>query len=84
MLQIFKELDLAVPADITVSISSRVFTVKGPRGTLTKVSIPLRTQLDDRLWSSSNRISTALGRGQRRFLVMTRDAWDYSHRDRIS
>lgn len=40
MLQIFKELDLAVPADVTVSISSRVFTVKGPRGTLTKVSIP--------------------------------------------
>lgn len=41
MLQIFKELDLAVPADVTVSISSRVFTVKGPRGTLTKVSIPV-------------------------------------------
>ncbi|SAM85159.1 probable RPL9A-ribosomal protein L9.e [Ustilago bromivora] len=36
MLQVFKELDLAVPADITVSISSRVFTVKGPRGSLTK------------------------------------------------
>ncbi|SPO30357.1 probable RPL9A - ribosomal protein L9.e [Ustilago trichophora] len=36
MLQIFKELDLAVPADVSVSISSRVFTVKGPRGTLTK------------------------------------------------
>ncbi|KAJ1035881.1 hypothetical protein NDA13_000539 [Ustilago tritici] len=39
MLQVFKELDLAVPADINVSISSRVFTVKGPRGSLTKVSI---------------------------------------------
>merc|ERR1712157_403180 len=36
MLQIFKELDLAVPADVAVSISSRGFTVKGPRGTLTK------------------------------------------------
>ncbi|ETS60501.1 hypothetical protein PaG_05345 [Moesziomyces aphidis] len=36
MLQIFKELDLAVPADVSVSISSRVFTVKGPRGSLTK------------------------------------------------
>lgn len=39
MLQIYKELDLAVPADVTVSVSSRVFTVKGPRGSLTKVSI---------------------------------------------
>lgn len=36
MLQIFKELDLAVPADVSVSVSSRVFTVKGPRGSLTK------------------------------------------------
>ena len=40
MLQIFKELDLPVPEGVTVSVSSRVFTVKGPRGSLTKVSIP--------------------------------------------
>lgn len=45
MLQIFKELDLAVPADVSVSVSSRVFTVKGPRGSLTKVSIPAPTHI---------------------------------------
>ncbi|KAN0063973.1 60S ribosomal protein L9B [Thecaphora frezii] len=36
MLQIYKDLDLAVPKDVSVSVNSRVFTVKGPRGTLTK------------------------------------------------
>lgn len=51
MLQIYKELDLPVPADVTVNVSSRVFTVKGPRGSLTKVSIPHQNALwlDDRL-----------------------------------
>ena len=38
MLQIYKDLEINVPADVEVSVNSRVFTVKGPRGTLTKVS----------------------------------------------
>ncbi|PWN50001.1 putative RPL9A-ribosomal protein L9.e [Violaceomyces palustris] len=36
MLQIYKDLDLDIPAGVEVTINSRVFTVKGPRGSLTK------------------------------------------------
>ncbi len=44
MLQIFKELDLAVPADVSVSISSRVFTVKGPAALSPRLAfLPSRT-----------------------------------------
>ena len=39
MLQIYKELDLEIPQDIEVKVESRVITVKGPRGELSKVSI---------------------------------------------
>lgn len=38
MLQIYKELDLEIPQNIEVKVDSRVITVKGPRGELTKVS----------------------------------------------
>ncbi|PWN22770.1 putative RPL9A-ribosomal protein L9.e [Microstroma glucosiphilum] len=36
MLQIFKEVELAIPSDVTVTLHSRQATVKGPRGELTK------------------------------------------------
>lgn len=39
MLQIYKDLDLAIPEGIEVKIDSRIVTVKGPRGELTKVGI---------------------------------------------
>jgi len=37
MLQIYKELELEIPSECSVKIDSRVITVKGPRGELTKV-----------------------------------------------
>lgn len=39
MLQIYKDLDLAIPENVEVKIDSRIVTVKGPRGELTKVGI---------------------------------------------
>jgi large subunit ribosomal protein L9e len=39
MLQIYKELDLEIPSGIEVKVDSRVISVKGPRGELSKVSI---------------------------------------------
>lgn len=36
MLTIYKELDLDIPEGVTIQIDSRVVTVKGPRGELTK------------------------------------------------
>ena len=39
MLQIYKGLDLAIPENVEVKIDSRIVTVKGPRGELTKVGI---------------------------------------------
>lgn len=39
MLQIYKDLDLAIPENVEVKIDSRVVTVKGPRGELTKVGV---------------------------------------------
>lgn len=38
MLQIYKDLDLAIPEDVEVAINSREIHVKGPRGELHKVS----------------------------------------------
>lgn len=38
MLSIYKELDLEIPSEIDVKVDSRVITVKGPRGELSKVS----------------------------------------------
>jgi ribosomal protein L6P/L9E len=38
MLQIYKELDLEIPSEVEVKVDSRVITVKGPRGELSKVS----------------------------------------------
>lgn len=37
MLSIYKDLDLEIPEGVTVEVNSRVITVKGPRGELTKV-----------------------------------------------
>ncbi|PWN40426.1 putative RPL9A-ribosomal protein L9.e [Ceraceosorus guamensis] len=36
MLQIYKELELVIPKEVTVTLHSRKATVKGPRGELTK------------------------------------------------
>ncbi|CAO1636680.1 unnamed protein product [Parajaminaea phylloscopi] len=36
MLQIYKEVELAIPSDVTVTLHARQATVKGPRGELTK------------------------------------------------
>lgn len=38
MLAIEKSIDLAIPEDVEVSVNARKITVKGARGTLTKVS----------------------------------------------
>lgn len=45
MLTIYKDLDLEIPKDVTIQINSRVVTVKGPRGELTKVC-SIATALD--------------------------------------
>lgn len=42
MLQIYKDLDLAIPEDVEVTINSREIHVKGPRGELHKVSFRWR------------------------------------------
>lgn len=39
MLQIFKEVELAIPSEVQVSLHARQATVKGPRGELTKVRV---------------------------------------------
>lgn len=39
MLQIFKEVELAIPSEVQVSLHARTATVKGPRGELTKVRL---------------------------------------------
>lgn len=66
MLQIYKELDLEIPQDIDVKVDSRVITVKGPRGELTKVRV-----VDEELAISKGgadvmgiRRATMLGRGR--------------------
>lgn len=38
MLQIYKDLELDIPSDVTVEIHARNAKVKGPRGELEKVS----------------------------------------------
>lgn len=47
MLQIYKDLDLAIPENVEVKIDSRVVTVKGPRGELTKVGIVIMKKMKE-------------------------------------
>jgi ribosomal protein L6P/L9E len=63
MLQIFKEVELAIPSDVTVTLHSRQATVKGPRGELTKVRLTILGTCED-----GTRIS-AQGRGRSPALV---------------
>lgn len=50
MLQIFKEIELAIPSEVTVTLHARKATVSGPRGELTKVRmlVMLRTENGER------------------------------------
>lgn len=46
MLQVYKDVELAIPEGIEVTLHSRKATIKGPRGELTKVSIAWEMMLD--------------------------------------
>lgn len=59
MLQIYKEVDLAIPENVEVIIDSRVVTVKGPRGQLTKVGSVGRSMADS---VAQKRIRKAVGK----------------------
>jgi ribosomal protein L6P/L9E len=56
MLQIYKELDLEIPSEVEVKVDSRVITVKGPRGELSKVSPVQRKGEEQRAaWNAGSR-----------------------------
>ncbi|KAL4399935.1 60S ribosomal protein L9B [Malassezia pachydermatis] len=74
MLTIYKDLDLNIPADVTIEISSRVVKVKGPRGELEKNLRHLA--MDMRLVSDAkgNKIKFIVWHGARKHLACLRTA----------
>ena len=70
MRDIFKNEELEIPDGVDISIKSRLITVKGPRGVLTKNVRHI--DMDIRLLKKQNKVTLAVWQGGRKHVACLR------------
>lgn len=65
MLQIYKDLELDIPSDVTVEIHARNIKVTGPRGELEKVSFELSRSSAGGEWVVQRKVKGCTSTGTR-------------------